>query len=63
MDMKNYTLAIEDFNQAISCEETFPENYYYRGLARIELSQLKEAIDDFNLVTCISTFLGIGARF
>lgn len=38
MDMKNYNLAIEDFNLAIQCEETYPENYYYRGLARIELN-------------------------
>jgi len=52
MDMKNFTLAIDDFNQAIQCEATFPENYYYRGLARIELNQLKEAIEDFNLVYC-----------
>ena len=37
MDMKNYQQAIDDFNKAIQQEETFPENYYYRGLARIEL--------------------------
>ena len=54
MDMKNHMLAIEDFNQAIQCEETFPENYYYRGLARIELGQLKEAIEDFNLVDYVA---------
>ena len=65
MDMKNYNLAIEDFNLAIQCEETYPENYYYRGLARIELHQLKEAIEDFNLALELDSknpgiFSGIG---
>jgi hypothetical protein len=31
MDMKNFNQAIEDFNHAIECESTYPENYYYRG--------------------------------
>lgn len=37
MDMKNYQMAIEDFDQAIAQEPTFAETYYYRGLARIEI--------------------------
>lgn len=44
MDMKNYELAIADFNAAIEMEPTYPETYYNRGLARIEMHELSEAI-------------------
>ena len=46
-EMKNHNKAIEDFNMAIKLEPYYPENYYYRGLSRIEQRKLEEAIKDF----------------
>ena len=46
--MKNHELAINDFDQAIRIDPGYAEIYYYRGLSKIELKLLEQAIDDFN---------------
>ena len=46
--MKDHTKATEDFTKAISIEPNYPESYYFRGLSKIEMSNINEAIEDFN---------------
>jgi len=45
--MKQHNAAIEDFNSAIKLEPAHPENYYYRGLSKIQKMKLDDAIKDF----------------
>ena len=35
-EMKQHNAAIDDFNSAIKLEPAYPENYYYRGLSKIQ---------------------------
>lgn len=33
---------------AIKLEPNYPETYYYRGLSKIDISELLSSIEDFN---------------
>ena len=45
--MKNHEKAIIDLDLAIKIEPTYAETYYYRGISKIELGMIYEAIEDF----------------
>lgn len=47
--LKNYRMAIEDFNQAIELNDNWPAYYNNRGLCRKALKEFDEAIVDFGI--------------
>ncbi|HTB32353.1 MAG TPA: tetratricopeptide repeat protein [Bacteroidia bacterium] len=46
--VKDYNGAIVNYNKLIAIEPNNPDYYYKRGIARFNLGQIKDAIDDFN---------------
>lgn len=45
---KNYTSALENFNEAIKLKATFERAFYNRGTTKIELNDFAGALLDFN---------------
>src|SRR5574337_203921 len=51
---KNYSAALNDFNQAITMKPDFDLAYFNRGNTKIELKDVKGAIEDFNKAIAIN---------
>ncbi|RUS90257.1 hypothetical protein EGW08_001946 [Elysia chlorotica] len=47
MELRNYSEALTEFNQAIKLRPNFADAYYQRGLASVKMRQMK-GIQDFN---------------
>lgn len=46
-DMKNYIMALEDFDKAIEIQPEYPETYFHRGQTKNFLKKYDDAISDF----------------
>ena len=47
--LKEYNLAIKDYNKAIAIAPEFAEAYYRRGEAKSSMGNHTEAIKDYNI--------------
>jgi tetratricopeptide (TPR) repeat protein len=48
LEMKKYTLAVEDFNEAIKSDDSNGQNYYYRGISKYFLGQKTSGCSDLS---------------
>jgi tetratricopeptide (TPR) repeat protein len=48
MEMKDYRSALEDFNQAISMNEKYPDAFFNRGILEFRLQDYNSAMVDYD---------------